>query len=197
MTVSIIVSIYNIVDYLSYCLNSLIYQDYQDLEIILVDDGSKDGSSQLCDEVAKSDSRIKVVHKPNGGLSSARNAGLDIATGKYVLFIDGDDYLTTGAVSTLVAIAEVQKVDFIQFGYEEVFGYTDGKEVSQVDSDRIQDFLEAMYVVKDRREMYKQLYTLGGVAASACTKFMHLETVKKLRLRREFFMKMKNLRHVC
>lgn len=64
MTVSIIVSIYNIVDYLSYCLNSLIYQDYQDLEIILVDDGSKDGSSQLCDEVAKSDSRIKVVHKP-------------------------------------------------------------------------------------------------------------------------------------
>mgnify|MGYP001620281167 FL=1 len=126
MTVSIIVSIYNIVDYLSYCLNSLIYQDYQDLEIILVDDGSKDGSSQLCDEVAKSDSRIKVVHKPNGGLSSARNAGLDIATGKYVLFIDGDDYLTTGAVSTLVAIAEVQKVDFIQFGYEEVFGYTDG-----------------------------------------------------------------------
>ena len=183
MTVSIIVSIYNIVDYLSYCLNSLIYQDYQDLETILVDDGSKDGSSQLCDEVAKSDSRIKEVHKPNGGLSSARNAGLDIATGKYVLFIDGDDYLTTGAVSTLVAIAEVQKVDFIQFGYEEVFGYTDGKEVSQVDSDRIQDFLEAMYVVKDRREMYKQLYALGGVAASACTKFMHLETVKKLRFK--------------
>lgn len=183
MTVSIIVPVYNIANYLPYCLNSLLCQDFRDLEIILVDDGSKDGSQELCDEFAKLDSRIKVVHKLNGGLSSARNAGLDIATGKYLLFIDGDDYLANDAISALVAIAETQKVDFIQFGYEEVCGYDCSKEALLENPNKIKASLERMYIVRDRHEMYRQLYALGGVAASACTKFMCLRAVNGLRFK--------------
>ena len=84
MKVSVIVAIYNLEQYLDYCIESLTIQDYRQMEIILVDDGSTDRSPLLCDEWAKRDSRIKVVHKSNSGLSGARNVGLDVATGTYV-----------------------------------------------------------------------------------------------------------------
>lgn len=183
MRISIIVPIYNIVDYVSYCIESLITQDYQDLEIILVDDGSKDQSPKICEEWSERDSRIKVVHKLNGGLSSARNAGLDVASGEYVLFIDGDDYLANGAISVLVAVIEANKVDFVQFGYEEVYGYEGLEDAKKTNCERIEKSLETMSLVQDRNEMFRQLYALGGVAASACTKFMRLETVKTLRFK--------------
>lgn len=183
MRISIIVPVYNIVDYVSYCVESLIIQDYQDLEIILVDDGSKDQSSKVCDEWLRRDSRVKVIHKSNGGLSSARNAGLDVATGEYVLFIDGDDYLANGAVSALVAIVEANKVDFLQFGYEEVNGYEGFEDTKKINLEKIEMSFEKMSLVQDRNEMFRHLYTLGGVAASACTKFMRLETVKTIRFK--------------
>lgn len=183
MRISIIVPVYNIVDYVSYCIESLITQDYQDLEIILVDDGSNDQSPKVCDEWLERDSRIIVLHKPNGGLSSARNAGLDVASGDYVLFVDGDDYLANGAVSALVAIVETNKVDFIQFGYEEVNGYEGLKDAQKINPEKIEKSLEKISLVQDRNEMFRQLYALGGVAASACTKFMCLATVKKLRFK--------------
>ena len=81
--ISIIIPVYKVEAYLKECLDSVINQTYKDLEIILVDDGSPDNSGKMCDEYAQKDSRIKVIHKENGGLSSARNAGLDIATGEY------------------------------------------------------------------------------------------------------------------
>lgn len=89
---SIIVPIYKVEKYLKKCIDSIIGQSYQEFELILVDDGSPDNCGQICDNYAGSDSRISVVHKKNGGLSSARNAGLDIAVGKYVIFADSDDY---------------------------------------------------------------------------------------------------------
>lgn len=187
MRISIIVPVYNIVDYVSYCIESLITQNYQDLEIILVDDGSKDQSSKVCDEWSKRDSRIKVVHKFNGGLSSARNAGLDIATGEYVLFVDGDDYLANGAISTMVTIVEANKVDFVQFGYEEVDNYEGVEDAKKINSEKIERSLVTMSLVQDRNEMFRQLYALGGMAASACTKFIRLETVKKLRFKEGVF----------
>ncbi len=91
--VSIIVPVYNTERQLAKCLNSLINQTLKDIEIILVDDGSPDNSPAICDEYAKNDSRIKVIHKENGGLSSARNAALDIAKGKYIGFVDSDDFV--------------------------------------------------------------------------------------------------------
>lgn len=91
--ISIIVPVYGVEEYLNQCLESVVNQTYTNLEIILVDDGSKDNCPAMCDDWANKDSRIKVVHKENGGLSSARNAGLDIFTGEYVAFVDSDDWV--------------------------------------------------------------------------------------------------------
>lgn len=93
MKFSIIVPIYNVEEYLERCVESLINQTYKNIEIILVDDGSLDSCPQKCDEYGKSDSRIVVIHKKNGGLSEARNEGLEHATGDYILFVDSDDYI--------------------------------------------------------------------------------------------------------
>lgn len=89
---SIIVPIYKVEKYLEICIDSIIGQSFCNFELILVDDGSPDTCGEICDRYSSSDTRVKVVHKENGGLSSARNAGLDIATGKYVIFIDSDDF---------------------------------------------------------------------------------------------------------
>lgn len=91
--ISVIIPIFKVEQYLDECVTSVINQTYKDLEIILVDDGSPDMCPQKCDEWAKKDSRIKVVHKKNGGLSSARNAGLKVAKGEYIGFVDSDDYV--------------------------------------------------------------------------------------------------------
>lgn len=100
--VSVIVPIYGVEDYLSKCVDSIINQTYKNLEIILVDDGGKDKCPEICDEYAGKDSRIKVIHKKNGGLSDARNAGIDIAKGEYFVFIDSDDWVETTMVEHLL-----------------------------------------------------------------------------------------------
>ena len=99
--ISIIVPIYMVEEYLDECVQSIVRQTYSNIEIILVDDGGLDGCPQKCDEWAVKDSRIRVVHKPNGGLSSARNAGLDIAKGEYIAFVDSDDYITPDYVEVM------------------------------------------------------------------------------------------------
>ena len=95
---SIIIPIYNVRDYVQKAIDSAVNQSESDIEIILVDDGSTDGSGELCDCFAKTDKRIKVIHKENGGLSSARNVGAEAASGEYVMYLDGDDYLRKDAV---------------------------------------------------------------------------------------------------
>ena len=99
--ISVIVPIYNVEKYLHKCIDSIINQTYKNLEIILVDDGSPDNCGKICDEYAKKDDRIKVIHKQNGGLSDARNAGLDNAKGEYISFIDGDDYIAEDMLEVL------------------------------------------------------------------------------------------------
>ena len=101
--VSVIVPVYNVERFLDRCVHSLTNQTYQHLEIILVDDGSPDGSPELCDEWAKRDERVRVIHKPNGGLSDARNAGLDAMHGDFVAFVDSDDYVEPDYVERLYA----------------------------------------------------------------------------------------------
>ena len=91
--VSIVVPIYNVEKYIDKCVDSIINQTYKNLEIILVDDGSPDNCGDIADKYAELDNRIKVIHKSNGGLSDARNAGLDISTGEFICFIDSDDYV--------------------------------------------------------------------------------------------------------
>ncbi len=91
--ISVIVPVYKVENYIHECVDSIIAQTYTNLEIILVDDGSPDNCSKICDEYAEKDSRVKVIHQENGGLSAARNAGLDIATGDYIGYVDSDDYI--------------------------------------------------------------------------------------------------------
>ena len=90
--ISVIVPIYNVESFLGKCIKSIQEQTYSNIEIILVDDGSTDGSEVICDEFAQTDKRIKVIHKQNGGITSARKAGVNIAQGKYIGFVDGDTY---------------------------------------------------------------------------------------------------------
>ena len=115
--VSIIVPIYNIRQYLDKCLSSIITQSYQNLEIILVDDGSTDESGTICDKYAACDKRIKVIHKRNGGLVSARKEGIKAAAGIYIGFVDGDDYIEPEMYEMLVRSIEEMQVDFVHSGY--------------------------------------------------------------------------------
>lgn len=99
MFFSIIVPIYNVEKYLKECINSVLQQEFKDYELILVDDGSTDNCPQICDEFALKEDRIRVIHKKNGGLSDARNAGLEVCNGKYTLFLDSDDFLTENCLN--------------------------------------------------------------------------------------------------
>lgn len=115
--ISIIVPIYKVEPYLRRCLNSIVNQTYTNLEIILVDDGSPDNCPQICDEYAAKDNRIIVIHKENGGLSDARNAGLDICKGEYVSFIDSDDYVDSNYIESLIEPTKKDSYDFIIADY--------------------------------------------------------------------------------
>lgn len=108
--VSIIVPVYNTEKYLNKCVDSILSQTYTNLEIILVNDGSSDNSPKICDDYANKDSRVKVVHKENGGLSDARNAGLDVASGDYITFIDSDDYIESESIELLLNALKENKV---------------------------------------------------------------------------------------
>lgn len=110
-TVSIIVPVYNVAAYLPQCLDSIVGQSYAHLEVLLVDDGSTDGSGDICDQWALRDSRIRVIHKANGGLSDARNAALECMTGTLVMMVDSDDYITPDCVETLVKLLDDTRCD--------------------------------------------------------------------------------------
>lgn len=114
--VSVIVPVYNAQKYLARCVESLLAQSYKDLEIILVDDGSTDNSPSLCDEFAKMDSRVKVIHKQNGGAGLARNTGLENATGKYLTFVDSDDYIDNTTVEKCMTAQIEHNADLVMFG---------------------------------------------------------------------------------
>lgn len=114
--ISVIIPIYNVEAYLDKCVVSLIQQTYSHLEIILVDDGSPDSCPQICDDWAKKDSRIKVIHKQNGGLSDARNAGISVATGEWIVFIDSDDWIENDALEKMFQRSQTDQSDVVSCG---------------------------------------------------------------------------------
>ena len=113
--ISVIIPVYNVEEYLRECVDSVINQTYKNLEIILVDDGSTDSSGSICDEYIDMDERVTVIHQKNGGLSDARNTGLSHSIGKYVYFLDSDDYIAENTFETLLAIAEKDNSDIVFF----------------------------------------------------------------------------------
>ena len=115
--ISVIVPVYNVEAYLERCVDSILKQTYKELEIILVDDGSPDNCGKICDKLAERDDRIRIIHKKNGGLSSARNAGIEIANGEYIGFVDSDDYLNPHMIEKMVNEAIRTNSDIVTCGY--------------------------------------------------------------------------------
>lgn len=109
--ISVVVPVYKVEAFLNKCMESIVSQSYNNLEIILIDDGSPDHCPELCDAWAKRDARIKVIHKTNGGLSSARNAGLDICTGEYIAFVDSDDWIKPNMIQRMLEVIERENAD--------------------------------------------------------------------------------------
>lgn len=118
--ISVIIPVYNVEDYVERCIDSVLGQNCTDVEIILVDDGSSDRSGSICDEYARREPRIKVIHQLNGGPGEARNAGLMEATGEYISFIDGDDWIEKDTYGQLVKIIEQYSPDMIRFGFKKI-----------------------------------------------------------------------------
>lgn len=146
--ISVIIPVYNVEKYLNACVDSVINSDYENLEIILVDDGGTDNCPKMCDDLAKKDKRITVIHKENGGLSSARNAGLDIAKGKYVTFVDSDDIITNNMISTMYSIAEKDNCDIVKTGMV-VTGNADVKAV-ELSTHCVYDKKEALRMIAEK-----------------------------------------------
>lgn len=145
--VSVIIPVYKVEKYLERCVNSVLNQTYENIEIILVDDGSPDNCPALCDEIAAKNDRVSVVHKENGGLSSARLAGFEVANGTFVLFVDSDDYIANNMIEKLVSAIEQNNADLAICGYNIVVG--------QQSTQKLLDYQESLIEGKENvRENY-------------------------------------------
>lgn len=155
--ISIIVPIYNVEKYLEKCLESILGQTFKDFELILVDDGSPDNCGSICDRYLKLDSRVKVIHKENGGLSSARNAGLDIAIGEYVGFVDSDDWIDTNMYEILYSMAKETDADIIQCKFKELYNENNINIKINTSKFKLIDKFEALNNLIDYGEMHVQM----------------------------------------
>lgn len=131
--ISVIVPVYNVEAYLSRCINSILAQTYGDFELILVDDGSTDNSGKICDDFALSDPKIQVIHKENGGQSSARNVGLDVCTGKYIAFVDSDDFIAPNMLENLRMLVEKENADIAECSMTRVFDSAPPQNLTETD----------------------------------------------------------------
>lgn len=145
MLFSVIVPIYKVEKYLTRCIESILSQTFTDFELILVDDGSPDGCPLICDEYASKDARVKVIHKENGGLVSARQAGIRVATGDYVFHVDGDDAVLTDALESAYEIIEKYAPDMVSFSHIRCIDGVEGEKVEDLAD-------EGLYNKKDLEE---------------------------------------------
>lgn len=175
--VSVIVPIYNVERYLGACIESVLSQTYRDFELILVDDGSPDNCGAICNEYAEKDSRICVIHKPNGGLSDARNAGLDVASGKYVYFLDSDDTIVPELLETVVPIME-QGADLVAFSLR---GFYDDGTVMPPDIRQSGEFLTD--TPEKRLTFYHRTLLQGKIGWDAWSRIFVREKIEKYGLR--------------
>lgn len=171
--VSIVVPIYNVEKYLQQCLESIINQTYKHIEILLVNDGSTDNSGKIAEEYAVIDNRIKVIHKKNGGLSSARNAGINKAKGKYIAFIDSDDWIELEFIQVLVNSAEEYNSDIIQCGF--LREYTDNKNSFGGNSNK------PIINVYTGKEAINDLFNKRNITVMAWNKLYNIKLFNKIR----------------
>ena len=160
--ISVIVPVYNVEKYLNRCVQSIVDQTYKNLEIILVDDDSPDNCPQICEEWAVKDNRIHVIHKQNGGLSDARNAGMAIATGEYIAFVDSDDWIHNQYIERMIKVVTTYNVQLVACDLTEVYGKIQDKPVDIDDVD-----------VCGAEQAIKTLINGRKFRAVACNKLYH------------------------
>ena len=165
--ISVIVPVYNTADYLKECLDCFLAQTYKNFEAILVDDGSTDNSGAICDEYAKNDKRFKVIHKENGGVSSARNAAIDVATGDYIGFVDSDDTFLPEMYEDFAKIIESDEPDLVLSDGMREKGYVNST------NPKIYSF--------NNDEARDEFFTVGKVRPSVCLTLIKREVVGNLR----------------
>lgn len=190
--ISVIVPIYQVEAYLDQCVKSIINQSFKELEIILVDDGSPDNCPAICDSWAEKDKRIKVIHKPNGGLSDARNAGLEIATGEYISFIDSDDWILPEMYERMLYLMQKENADICACNirscypeHEEVWGC---KEYFAGKSEQILDMLysDTKYPVSAWNKLYKSecwkelRFPVGKICEDAFTTYQLVHNAERI-----------------
>lgn len=171
-TLSVVIPIYKVEDYLEKCVVSVLSQDYTDIEVILVDDGSPDRCPDICDSLAARDPRVTVIHKTNGGLSSARNAGIEIAKGRYIAFLDSDDQWNDKQLSPLMEVVSNTRTPLTMFLAAN--RQADGSYVMRRDNIVLPD----RYKVFDKIELYKVLIQNGNFQESACLKILDTAFLK-------------------
>lgn len=146
-TISVIVPVYNVETYLPHCVSSILSQDYEDLEVILIDDGSTDASGRICDQYADKDPRVRVIHQNNGGAAAAKNAGLRLASGDYLTFADSDDYLEPGAYGFLMKTLLETNADAVQGSFREV--YRNHVEEQRIQAETLEEYDYLLRFPKD------------------------------------------------
>lgn len=177
---SVIIPIYNVEKYINDCIDSVLQQDYKNIEIILINDGSKDNSQLICEKKVKEDSRIRLINKQNGGLSSARNVGLDNSTGDYILFLDGDDYWDDReALSKINNSLKESKADIVTFGLKKMFEDTGEIESTKYIFDRQKIDLHS------KNNTLSYLIRNNLYISSACNKAVKKSIIDKYNLRFE------------
>ncbi len=169
---SIIVPVYNVEKYLARCVDSLLAQTYENLEIILVDDGATDGSGAICDAYGAKDSRVKVIHKANGGLSSARNAGLEAAAGEYITFVDSDDWIEADGYAHLMELMDRCQVKMVCGGNYNAYDDTEEKTLGMCPGKE---------EVVDAEELVGRMFLWQDTDSSACDKIYHRSLLENVR----------------
>lgn len=170
MKISVIVPVYKVEEYIERCIDSIINQTYKDLEIILVDDGSPDNCPKICDIYAEKDNRIKVIHKQNGGLSDARNKGIELAKGEYILLVDSDDSIIETACEELARIIEKEEADIICFNANEI-----GKD------NMFKSANDKNYIVLDNKETFKKYIKRDSIRNEAWSRIYKTELAKAIK----------------
>lgn len=170
--VSVIVPVYNVANYLEKCINSIVNQTYENLQIILVNDGSEDNSGLICDYYSQIDHRIHVIHKKNGGLSDARNVGLDITKGKYVMFVDSDDWIDKEMISYATFFMDNSEYDIVQVGYIKVY------DVNNIELERNG---ENVTEISSNKGILKHFYLNNKISSIVCDKIFKSTLFDNLR----------------
>ena len=170
--ISVIVPVYNVEAYLARCVDSILAQTYSNLEIILVDDGTKDSSDRICDAYAEKDARIRVIHKANGGLSSARNAGIDIARGEYIGFVDSDDWIEPDTYETMLELALRENAKLVCAGRYDVQSETGEKTVG---------LCHPRQETVSGEEMVRRIFTWENCDSASWDKLYHRSLFRQIR----------------